>query len=42
MIFYSKRAGEPGRVRFMPGCLLWSLAVSVALTVLLNLLIRVL
>jgi hypothetical protein len=27
-------------VRFMPGCLLWSLILSIALTVLINLLIR--
>jgi hypothetical protein len=27
-------------VRFMPGCLLWSIVVSVTLTILLNLLIR--
>jgi hypothetical protein len=27
-------------VRFMPGCLLWSIVLSVVLTILLNLLIR--
>jgi hypothetical protein len=27
-------------VRFMPGCLLWSIVLSVALTILLNLVIR--
>jgi len=27
-------------VRFLPGCLLWSIVVSIALTILLNLLIR--
>ena len=28
------------RVRFMPGCLVWSIVLSVVLTVLLNLAIR--
>jgi len=41
VIFYSKRSGGPGRVRFMPGCLVWSLILSIGLTVLLNLLIRI-
>jgi hypothetical protein len=41
LVFYSKRPGESGRVRFMPGCLVWSIVLSVGLTVLLNLLIRV-
>jgi hypothetical protein len=35
-----KRSGEGTRVRFMPGCLLWSIVISIALTILLNLLIR--
>jgi hypothetical protein len=35
-----KRAGERPRVKFMWGCLIWSLIISVVLTVLLNLLIR--
>jgi hypothetical protein len=35
-----KQPGERTRVRFMPGCLLWSIVLSVALTILLNLLIR--
>ncbi|HEX2339835.1 MAG TPA: hypothetical protein VHI98_05085 [Vicinamibacterales bacterium] len=35
-----KRSGERAQVRFMPGCLLWSIVLSVALTILLNLLIR--
>jgi hypothetical protein len=34
-----KRPGERTRVRFMPGCLLWSIALSIALTILVNLLI---
>jgi hypothetical protein len=37
MIF---RSGGRTRVRFMPGCLIWSLLASVGLTILLNVLIR--
>jgi hypothetical protein len=37
-----KRPGRNAQVRFMPGCLIWSLILSVALTVLVNLLIRLL
>ena len=36
-----KRSGEPAQFRFMPGCLIWSIVVSILLTVALNLLIRV-
>jgi hypothetical protein len=35
-----KRSAERPQVRFLPGCLLWSIVLSVALTILLNLLIR--
>jgi hypothetical protein len=35
-----KRSGERAQFRFMPGCLIWSILLSVALTILLNLLIR--
>jgi hypothetical protein len=35
-----KQPGERTRVRFMPGCLLWSIVLSVVLTIFLNLLIR--
>jgi hypothetical protein len=35
-----KKPGERTQFRFMPGCLVWSLIVSVVLTVLLNLIIR--
>jgi hypothetical protein len=35
-----KRSGERTQVRFMPGCVLWSIVLSIALTILLNLLIR--
>jgi hypothetical protein len=40
MFVFWKRSGERTRVRFMPGCLLWSIVLSIALTVFLNLLIR--
>jgi hypothetical protein len=40
MLFISKRPGRRTQVGFMPGCLLWSLILSIALTVLVNLLIR--
>ena len=40
MFVFSKRSGEPGRVKFFPGCLVWSLILSVVLTILLNLAIR--
>jgi hypothetical protein len=39
-LLFSKRPGERTRVRFMPGCLLWSLILSIGLTILLNLAIR--
>jgi hypothetical protein len=35
-----KRSGERTHVRFMPGCLVWSIVLSIGLTVLANLLIR--
>jgi hypothetical protein len=35
-----KRSGERTQVRLLPGCLLWSIGLSIALTILLNLLIR--
>jgi hypothetical protein len=40
MLVIWKRSGERTRVRFMPGCLLWSIVLSIALTIVLNLLIR--
>jgi hypothetical protein len=40
MFMIWKRSGERRQVRFMPGCLIWSIVLSIALTVLLNLLIR--
>ena len=35
-----KRSGERIHFRFMPGCLIWSIVLSLALTVLVNLLLR--
>ena len=40
MFVFSKRSGQPGRVKFFPGCLVWSLILSIGLTILLNLIIR--
>jgi hypothetical protein len=40
MVFMSKRPGRRMEVRFMPGCLIWSLLLSIALTILVNVLIR--
>jgi hypothetical protein len=39
-MFVFKRSGSRTQVRFMPGCLIWSLILSVGLTVLINVLIR--
>jgi hypothetical protein len=35
-----KRSGERTHMRFMPGCLVWSIVLSIALTIVVNLLIR--
>jgi hypothetical protein len=40
MLLISKRSGERTQFRFMPGCLIWSIVISVVATILLNLLIR--
>ena len=40
MFLFSKQPGRRAQVRFMPGCLLLSLVLSVGLTILINLLIR--
>jgi hypothetical protein len=40
LFFISKRPGERTQVRFMPGCLLWSLVLSIGLTILVNLALR--
>lgn len=40
MIIFSKRSGQRGGFKFFPGCLVWSLILSIGLTILLNLVIR--
>jgi len=42
MLLFTKRPGERAQVRFMPGCLVISLILSVALTILVNAIIRIL
>ena len=42
MILFTKRPGRRTQVRFMPGCLVISLLLSIGLTILINILIRVL
>jgi hypothetical protein len=39
-MFIFKRSGSRAQVRFMPGCLIWSLVLSISLTILINVLIR--
>jgi hypothetical protein len=39
-MFIFKVPGRRAQVRFMPGCLVWSLILSVGLTILINVLIR--
>ncbi|MEA2194137.1 MAG: hypothetical protein QOG42_571 [Solirubrobacteraceae bacterium] len=40
MFVFTKRPGRRANVRFMPGCLVFSLVASIVLTILLNVLIR--
>ena len=40
MFLFTKRPGERTQLRFMPGCLVMSLLLSLTLTVLVNILIR--
>jgi hypothetical protein len=40
LFIFTKRPGRRTQVRFMPGCLVWSLLLSIALTILINLLVR--
>ena len=42
MLVIWKRLGERAQMRFLPGCLLWSIVLSIGLTILLNLLISLL
>jgi hypothetical protein len=37
-----KRPGQRAQLRFMPGCVIWSIGLSILLPVLLNLIIRAL
>ena len=39
-MFVIKQPGSRAQMRFMPGCLIWSLVLSIGLTILLNVLIR--
>ena len=41
-MFVFKQPGRRAQVRFMPGCLVISLILSVALTILVNAIIRIL
>ena len=41
MFLFTKRPGERAQVRFMPGCLVTSLILSIGLTILINLIIRI-
>jgi len=40
MFLFSKRSGQRTQVRFMPGCFVASILLSIGLTVLVNVLIR--
>jgi hypothetical protein len=40
MFLFTKRPGRRTEVRFLPGCLIWSIVLSIALTVVLNVAIR--
>ena len=40
MFLFTKRPGRRTEVRFMPGCLVLSLLLSLGLTILVNVLIR--
>jgi hypothetical protein len=42
MFLFTKRPGRRAEVRFMPGCLVTSLLLSLVLTVLVNVLLRLL
>ena len=39
-MFIFKTPGRRAQVRFMPGCLIWSIVLSLTLTILINVLIR--
>ena len=39
-MMFSKGPGRRGRVRFLPGCLVFSIVASIVLTIVLNLVLR--
>jgi len=41
MLMFTKRPGERAQVQFTPGCLVTSLILSITLTILVNLIIRI-
>jgi hypothetical protein len=41
MFLFTKRPGERTQMRILPGCLVTSLILSIALTILVNLIIRI-
>ena len=40
MFVFTKRPGQRGNFRFLPGCLVFSLLASIVLTILLNVIVR--
>ena len=42
MFLFTKQPGRRTQVRFVPGCLVTSLILSITLTILVNLIIRIL
>jgi hypothetical protein len=42
MFLFTKRPGRRAEVRFVPGCLVISVILSITLTILINLIIRML
>ena len=42
MFLFTKRPGERTQVRFMPGCLVVSVVLSIALTIMVNVIFRIL
>jgi hypothetical protein len=40
LLLFTKRPGRRTEVRFMPGCLMTSLLLSIGLTILVNVLLR--
>ena len=42
MFLFTKRPGRRTQVRFMPGCLVVSVVLSIALTIMVNVILRIL